>query len=180
MGEWIDAHSNDEDLFIDRELTTVLQKTPGFPSGEGARLFPQTRALLFAGELQSPDAAAALTARLGRLGKDSSSSEVDSSSVNDDLSGVGAKEALEAFQFVDTVAEEVERRVANDSPHATLAGVLTTVDNGEFLFIIVWVIRMTSCFVHRVAKFVQRRGRAVPPRHADGRARGGGDGVRHE
>ena len=140
MGEWIDAHSNDEDLFIDRELTTVLQKTPGFPSGEGARLFPQTRALLFAGELQSPDAAAALTARLGRLGKDSSSSEVDSSSVNDDLSGVGAKEALEAFQFVDTVAEEVERRVANDSPHATLAGVLTTVDNGEFLFIIVWAI----------------------------------------
>lgn len=131
VGEWIDAHARDEDLFIDRELTTVLQKTPGFPSGEGARLFPQTRALLFAGELQSPDAAAALTARLGRLGKDSSSSEVDSSSVNDDLSGVGAKEALEAFQFVDTVAEEVERRVANDSPHATLAGVLTTVDNGK-------------------------------------------------
>ena len=130
VGEWIDAHARDEDLFIDRELTTVLQKTPGFPSGEGARLFPQTRALLFAGELQSPDAAAALTARLGRLGKDSSSSEVDSS-VNDDLSGVGAKEALEAFQFVDTVAEEVERRVANDSPHATLAGVLTTVDNGK-------------------------------------------------
>jgi hypothetical protein len=58
VGEWIDAHSKDEDLFIDRELTTVLQKTPGFPSGEGARLFPQTRALLFAGELQSPDAAA--------------------------------------------------------------------------------------------------------------------------
>ena len=139
VGEWIDAHARDEDLFIDRELTTVLQKTPGFPSGEGARLFPQTRALLFAGELQSPDAAAALTARLGRLGKDSSSSERDSS-VNDDLSGVGAKEALEAFQFVDTVAEEVERRVANDSPHATLAGVLTTVDNGEFLFIIVWAI----------------------------------------
>lgn len=131
VGEWIDAHSKDEDLFIDRELTTVLQKTPGFPSGEGARLFPQTRALLFAGELQSPDAASALTARLGRLGKDSSSSERDSSSVNDDLSGVGAKEALEAFQFVDTVAEEVERRVANDSPHATLAGVLTTVDNGR-------------------------------------------------
>lgn len=131
VGEWIDAHARDEDLFIDRELTTVLQKTPGFPSGEGARLFPQTRALLFAGELQSPDAAAALTARLGRLGKDSSSSERDSSSVNDDLSGVGAKEALEAFQFVDTVAEEVERRVANDSPHATLAGVLTTVDNGK-------------------------------------------------
>ena len=130
VGEWIDAHARDEDLFIDRELTTVLQKTPGFPSGEGARLFPQTRALLFAGELQSPDAAAALTARLGRLGKDSSSSERDSS-VNDDLSGVGAKEALEAFQFVDTVAEEVERRVANDSPHATLAGVLTTVDNGK-------------------------------------------------
>ena len=75
MGEWIDAHAKDEDLFIDRELTTVLQKTPGFPSGEGARLFPQTRALLFAGELQSPDAAAALTARLGRLGKDSSSSD---------------------------------------------------------------------------------------------------------
>ena len=113
MGEWIDAHSNDEDLFIDRELTTVLQKTPGFPSGEGARLFPQTRALLFAGELQSPDAAAALTARLGRLGKDSSSSERDSS-VNDDLSGVGAKEGLGAFQFVDTVAEEGERRVPND------------------------------------------------------------------
>jgi len=131
VGEWIDAHSSDEDLFIDRELTTVLQKTPGFPSGEGARLFPQTRALLFAGELESPDAAAALTARLGRLGKDSSSAERDSSSVNDDLSGVGAKEALEAFQFVDTVAEEVERRVANDSPHATLAGVLTTVDNGK-------------------------------------------------
>ena len=58
--------------------------------------------------------------------------------------------------------------------------IATEMRSGEFLFIIVWAIIMTSCFVHRVAKFVQRRGRAVPPRHADGRARGGGDGVRHE
>ena len=51
--------------------------------------------------------------------------------------------------------------------------IATEMRSGDFLFIIVWAIRMTSCFVHRVAKFVQRRGRAVPPRHADRRARGG-------
>ena len=42
---------------------------------------------------------------------------------------MGAKEALEAFQFVDGVVAEVERRVANDSPHATLAGVLDAKDS---------------------------------------------------
>ena len=53
---------------------------------------------------------------------------------------------------------------------------------GKFIFVLVGAISMTSCFVHRfdrdgdakrVEKFVQRRGRAVPPRHADRRARGG-------
>ena len=33
VGEWIQSHRKDPDLFIDRELTTVLRKTPGFPVG---------------------------------------------------------------------------------------------------------------------------------------------------
>lgn len=117
VGEWIHAHAHDPDLFIDRELTTVLTKTPGFPVGEGSVLFPQTRALLFAGELASADASNALRERLLATDK------------NPALAGVGAKEALEAFQFVDGVVAEVERRAANDSPHATLAGVLDAKDS---------------------------------------------------
>lgn len=123
VGEWIHAHASDPDLFIDRELTTVLRKTPGFPVGEGAVLFPQTRALLFAGELASADARDALRERLSAGDKTTGAPE------NPALAGVGAKEALEAFQFVDGVVAEVERRAANDSPHATLAGVLAAKDS---------------------------------------------------
>ncbi len=123
VGEWIHAHASDPDLFIDRELTAVLRKTPGFPVGEGAVLFPQTRALLFAGELASADARDALRERLSAGDKTTGAPE------NPALAGVGAKEALEAFQFVDGVVAEVERRAANDSPHATLAGVLAAKDS---------------------------------------------------